>query len=119
VTKVREVHLLRYRDERFCLLFPYTGLVQLTANDRAISILLPSLRQEFDWAAVESISNAAHSVVLWIEPSIGEHTPARHSPHRSSKQRLWTSHELVSQLLEASRALSNTRGLFGDLQTVA
>jgi len=119
VTKVREVHLLRYRDERFCLLFPYTGLVQLTANDRAISILLPSLRQEFDWAAVESISNAAHSVVLWIEPSIGEHTPARHSPHRSSKQRLWTSHELVSQLPEASRALCDTRGLFGGLQTVA
>jgi hypothetical protein len=56
---------------------PYTGFVQLTANDQGVSILLPLFRQEFGWGAVESISNAGGSLILWVEPSMGEHIPAR------------------------------------------
>ena len=56
---------------------PYTGHVQVTANDQGVSILLPLFRQEFDWAAVESLSNTDGSVILWLEPSLGEHIPSR------------------------------------------
>jgi hypothetical protein len=65
---------------------PFTGLVNLTADDRAVSIVLPLLKQELQWSAVQSVSDAG-CVILWIEPSIGEYIPARafSSPqHRAS-----------------------------------
>jgi hypothetical protein len=65
---------------------PFTGLVNLTADDRAVSIVLPLLKQELQWSAVQSVSDAG-CVILWIEPSIGEYIPERafSSPqHRAS-----------------------------------
>jgi hypothetical protein len=55
---------------------PFTGLVHLTADDRAVSVVLPLLRQEFEWAAVESISEAG-CIILWLEPGVGEYIPDR------------------------------------------
>ena len=65
---------------------PFTGLVHLTADDRAVSVVLPLLKQEMQWSAVQSVSEAG-CVILWIEPSIGEYIPERafSSPqHRAS-----------------------------------
>jgi len=65
---------------------PFTGLVHLTADDRAVSVVLPLLKQEMQWSAVQSVSEAG-PVILWIEPSIGEYIPERafSSPqHRAS-----------------------------------
>jgi hypothetical protein len=65
---------------------PFTGLVHLTADERVVSIALPLVRQEFQWSAVQSVSEAG-CVIFWIEPSIGEYIPERafSSPqHRGS-----------------------------------
>jgi hypothetical protein len=55
---------------------PFTGLVNLTADERAVSIVLPLLKQELQWSAVQSVTEAG-CVILWIEPSIGEYIPER------------------------------------------
>jgi hypothetical protein len=65
---------------------PFTGLVNLTPDDRAVSIVLQLLKQELQWSVVQSVSDAG-CVILWIEPSIGEYIPERafSSPqHRAS-----------------------------------
>jgi hypothetical protein len=65
---------------------PFTGPVHLTADDRVVSVALPLLRQELEWSAIESVSDAG-CVILWIEPTIGEYIPERAftSPqHRAS-----------------------------------
>jgi hypothetical protein len=65
---------------------PFTGLVHLTADERGVSIVLPLLKQELQWSAVQSVSDSG-CVIFWIEPSIGEYIPERafSSPqHRGS-----------------------------------
>jgi hypothetical protein len=65
---------------------PFTGPVYLTADERAVSIVLPLLKQELQWSAVRSVSDDG-CIIFWIEPSIGEYIPERafSSPqHRES-----------------------------------